>query len=204
MVGAIVVLSLTGYWLHHPFFAPAPPVPGADPGSTLATVRFVHELAGVALIAALLVRVYWAFAGNRYARFTALLPLTPEQRRQLRETLSYYLLRRGPPHEVGHNPLAGMSYILLWLGFLGAILTGLDLYAWLLRAEPWTTIFGWWWKLIPIQDVRLIHFILMWLILAFAVHHIYSAVLFDREMRNGEISSIITGWKADYGEEDDR
>ena len=32
--------------------------------------------------------------------------------------------------------------------------------------------------------------------IAFAIHHVYSAVLYDIEERNGELSSIITGYKA--------
>ena len=37
----------------------------------------------------------------------------------------------------------------------------------------------------------------MFLYIAFAIHHVYSAVLYDIEERNGELSSIITGYKAD-------
>jgi Ni/Fe-hydrogenase 1 B-type cytochrome subunit len=55
----------------------------------------------------------------------------------------------------------------------------------------------------PIQDIRLIHFLLMFWFLAFAVHHLYSAFLIDVEERNGELSSMITGWKLDEGEERD-
>ena len=43
----------------------------------------------------------------------------------------------------------------------------------------------------------------MFWFIAFAVHHIYSAVLIDLEERNGELSSMITGWKIDNSEEDD-
>ena len=79
-----------------------------------------------------------------------------------------------------------------------SILTGLSLFSWILDRPPWTTLFGWTWSLMGIQHIRLVHFLLMFAFIAFAVHHVYSAVLVDREERNGELSSIVTGWKLDY------
>ena len=48
-----------------------------------------------------------------------------------------------------------------------------------------------------IQQVRLLHFLMMFVFVAFMVHHVYSVILFDIEERNGEISSMFTGYKAD-------
>jgi Ni/Fe-hydrogenase 1 B-type cytochrome subunit len=36
---------------------------------------------------------------------------------------------------------------------------------------------------------------IMWLLLGFAVHHVYSAVLMDAEERTGILISILTGYK---------
>ncbi len=44
--------------------------------------------------------------------------------------------------------------------------------------------------------MRLVHDIIMYLIIAFTVHHVYSAVLIDLEERSGLVSSIVTGWKS--------
>jgi Ni/Fe-hydrogenase 1 B-type cytochrome subunit len=74
IVAALVVLSVTGYYIHHPFLAGAGG-PG-HPGFTMGLVRFLHEATGFVFTAAVLARVYWAFAGNRYARWRALLPIT--------------------------------------------------------------------------------------------------------------------------------
>jgi Ni/Fe-hydrogenase 1 B-type cytochrome subunit len=46
-----------------------------------------------------------------------------------------------------------------------------------------------------VQGVRLIHHLLMWAILGFVVHHVYSALLVDHVERNGLMSSIFTGFK---------
>jgi Ni,Fe-hydrogenase I cytochrome b subunit len=88
--------------------------------------------------------------------------------------------------------------------FIITILTGLSLYAWILRRPPWTTLFGWTWSLLSVPEIRLVHFFLMFLYIAFAIHHVYSAALFDIEEHNGELSSIVTGSKAnllDVGDE---
>ena len=51
------------------------------------------------------------------------------------------------------------------------------------------------------RDVRAsssgsLHFLLMFVLRRVCVHHVYSAVLFDVEEHNGELSSIVTGYKA--------
>jgi len=87
------------------------------------------------------------------------------------------------------------------------IVTGLTLYTqvrgkWLLG---W--LFGWIPGVIDIQHIRLVHFCIMFAFFAFAIHHVYSAVLVSWEERNGLIESIFTGYKfvpkAELQEEDD-
>jgi Ni/Fe-hydrogenase 1 B-type cytochrome subunit len=190
--GALV----TGYYVDHPFFSG-----GGGPGHarfTMATIRFIHEMLGFTFIAAVLFRIYWAFVGNRYAHWRALLPVTKTQRRELRETVAFYAFRRVHiPRTNGHNQLAGMAYVFLYIGFILTALTGLGLFAWVIRRPPWTTLFGWTWGVMSIPALRLLHFLLMFLYIAFAIHHVYSAILVDVEERNGELSSMITGYKAD-------
>jgi Ni/Fe-hydrogenase 1 B-type cytochrome subunit len=196
IVVTLVVLSVTGYYIYDPFF-PGSGQPG-HPGFTMGEMRFIHEVAGFVFITAVLARIYWSFVGNRYAHWRALLPITKAQRRDLRHTLRFYLfLRRDPPHGNGHNPLAALSYIGLYIGFILSILTGLGLFAWVIRTPPWTTLFGWTWSVMSVPALRLLHFLLMFAFWAFAIHHVYAAALFDVEEHNGELSSIITGYKTD-------
>ncbi len=196
IVLAVIVLSFTGYYIYHPFFSGSGG-PG-HPGFTMATVRFIHEVAGFVFIVAVLFRIYWAFVGNRYAHWRGLLPITPAQRRDLREMVRYYSYRRPDPAPTnGHNPLAGMAYVLLYALFAVSILSGLGLFAWVSRIPAWRTLFGWTWSVLPIEQLRLVHFFLMFLFIGFAIHHVYSSVLFDVEEHNGELSSMVTGYKAD-------
>jgi Ni/Fe-hydrogenase 1 B-type cytochrome subunit len=195
IVLALIVLSFTGYYIHHPFLSGSGG-PGY-PGFTMGTIRFIHEVTGFVFVAAVLFRVYWAFVGNRYAHWRGLLPVTAAQRHGLREALRYYFYRRRRPVPTnGHNPLAGVSYVLLYVFFAMSILSGLGLFAWVSRIPAWRTLFGWTWSVLPIEQLRLLHFLLMFVFATFAVHHVYSAVLFDLEEHNGELSSMVTGYKA--------
>ena len=49
--------------------------------------------------------------------------------------------------------------------------------------------------LVPLQTIRLIHHLIMWLIVAFLIHHVYSAMLLDRVEASGVNSSIFSGFK---------
>ena len=81
----------------------------------------------------MLARIYWAFVGNRYARWRG---AAADHRAQRREPAPHArattLLRREPPRGNGHNPLAGISYMGLCIGFWLSILTGLGLFAWVI------------------------------------------------------------------------
>ena len=203
VVFALIILSVTGFYIYDPFLGGSG-MPG-HPGYVMGTMRFVHETAGFVFIAAVLFRIYWGFVGNRYVRWRGMLPITKGQRRSLRDVIRFYaFLDNRPPRVNGHNALAGLAYIVLYLGFIVTILTGLGLYAWILRRPPWTTLFSWTWSVMSVPELRLLHFFLMFIYGAFAVHHIYSATLFDIEEHNGELSSIVTGSKAnllDVGDE---
>ena len=46
------------------------------------------------------------------------------------------------------------------------------------------------------QGLRLPHHMVMWLLIGFAIHHVYSAWLMDVKERGGVMSSIFGGYKA--------
>lgn len=200
IVLALIVLSFTGYYIFHPFLAGGGTT--GDPGFTMGWMRFVHECAGFVFTAAVLLRVYWAFVGNRFATWRALLPITRAQRRDLRGTIAFYALRRRhPPPANGHNPLAALAYLAVYFLFALSIISGFGLFAWVSRISAWQTLFGWTYSVLPIAQLRVVHFVLMFVFGAFAIHHVYSAVLVDLDERNGELSSIVTGYKSDVLEQ---
>jgi Ni/Fe-hydrogenase 1 B-type cytochrome subunit len=197
LVVSIGVLSVTGVYLTHPFLSPAtgPDVPAT--AFTMGTIRAVHITAGWVFTVVLLARTCWAFRGNRWARWDQLLPVSRYRRALLRPSVEYYLFRRREaPPVIGHNPLAGATYLVLFLMFAYQAFTGFALEALVNPAGLMWTLTGWIFRFVPIPDVRLSHYLVMWLTWCFIIHHVYSAWMVDREERSGEISSIISGWKS--------
>jgi Ni/Fe-hydrogenase 1 B-type cytochrome subunit len=187
-VFAILALSVTGYYIGNPILG----------GSTylMAWMRGVHRILAYVFIASIALRTYWAFAGNQWATWRSLVPyLNKIGRKGVRETLGYYLfLNRTPPFDLGHNPLAGPAYSFVVLMMFVQIVTGFALQS--LGGAGWRHVaFGWVFSLMSAQAVRLTHHMIMWLILGFAVHHVYSAILVDAEERTGILTSIFTGYK---------
>jgi len=185
---AILVLSGTGFYIGDPIFGGSV--------SLMAWVRGVHRISAYVFVSSVLLRTYWAFAGNEWASWRALFPyLTAEGRRQMARTFLYYtFLRRRPPGGLGHNPLAGIAYAAVVALMVAEIFTGFALQS--LGGGGWRrALFGWIFSLISLQGVRLVHHMIMWLLLGFAVHHVYSSVLMDAEEKNGLLSSIVTGYK---------
>ena len=66
---------------------------------------------------------------------------------------------------------------------------------------------GWIPRLINIQNLRLIHFFLMFVFIAFGIFHVHLCLLVSRAEKRGLMDSIFTGYKiipVDELEEDDR
>jgi len=163
----------------------------------MGTMRSVHLYASVVFTLAALVRVYWAFAGNSYARWSELIPVSRQRWRSFKQALLFYtFLSRESVDYLGHNALAGLTYAGIFGVYFVMMATGFALYT--VYAEPSSPmqLFGF---LIPLfnglQVARLIHHIGMWLILIFAVAHVYFPVLYSIVERNGVFDSIFSGYK---------
>jgi Ni/Fe-hydrogenase 1 B-type cytochrome subunit len=192
---SIGILTVTGIYIATPFLGTTGP---ASNQYLMGTMRFIHFVTAFVFTASVLFRIYWAFVGNKYARWHQFLPVTAARRRGARRMIAYYVFaRRNPPDEVGHNSLAGITYMVVFALFLLQIITGFALFS--LPFEQgtfWPTVFGWIVVTFGTQPVRLVHDIIMWLFLAFTIHHVYSSILIDSEEHSGLVSSIVTGFKS--------
>jgi Ni/Fe-hydrogenase 1 B-type cytochrome subunit len=54
---------------------------------------------------------------------------------------------------------------------------------------------GWIPRIVDIQYIRTFYYFVMFLFMAFVVHHVYSAVLVSMEQKNGLMEAIFKGWK---------
>ncbi len=194
---SIVVLCVTGYFIAYPL----PSVGGeASDHFLMGTFRWIHFIAGYVFAIAFLVRIYWAFVGNRYARELFVLPVhRAEWWKDLIHEVKYYSFLTRKSHKIlGHNPLAQTA---LWFFNVALtvflILTGFALYGEGLGQGSWADRwFGWvtvW--LGSSLDVKMWHLLSMWLLLVFVVIHIYMAVRADIMDRETSISTIIGGWR---------
>jgi Ni/Fe-hydrogenase 1 B-type cytochrome subunit len=194
MVLAIFVLAATGFYLGGPFVS----VPGeARDHFFTGTVKAVHLYAGIALVLALVSRMFWLFTGNRFARLPQFIPVSGERRRSFVETIKFYLfLRLREPDNVGHNPVAGLAYLIVWGLCLVSIATGLALYGSSAAVDsPLRAFAGLAGVLGGLQTTRWIHHAIMWLLLGFMMHHVASALLVSSMDRNGLMGSIFSGYK---------
>ncbi len=194
---SIGVLSVTGYYIGDPFVIARSEAYG---GYLMGWMRFIHAVAAFVFTLSVLARIYWAFAGNRYARWSEWIPVRRERLAGMLEVWVYYtygfLRGRAYPTSVGHNPLAGFSYLWLYLFFVLQILSGFALRSAGYPSGLWRTTFGWILVVFGTQTIRLVHHLLMWVMIAWAVHHVYSAILVDTEEKSGLISSMFTGYKS--------
>ncbi len=186
--GSVAVLTVTGGYIADPFFF------GADE-RTMGVVRSIHMLFAFIFVASGILRTYWLFVGNRFSNWRAFFPHSRHQFREMGHQTGWYVFARSEvPTVLGHNALAAGTYIIVFGLFLLQTFTGFALAA-VHGTEPWATLFGWLTTGLGVQTVRLIHHLLMWAIIAFMIHHIYSALLVDHFERNGLMSSIFSGNK---------
>lgn len=191
MVLSLTVLTVTGFYMHHPFLVATSPR-----AWVMGTARFVHELFGFILISVVIVRFYWFFVGNQWSHWRAWVPLKRDQWRSIYSMVLYYTFRRREPFpEVGHNSLATASYLVVMFLLLVECVTGLVLYSVVRGSHLLTLLVGWIPRIVDIQYIRATHYFVMFLFIAFMIHHVYSAVLVSMEERNGLMESIFTGWK---------
>jgi Ni/Fe-hydrogenase 1 B-type cytochrome subunit len=191
----ILVLVFTGLYIHYPFTG-TPPV---DHPFVMGKVRYVHYFTGIIFLTSILLRVVWAFVGNKYASFkTFYNPFNVKDRKYIVSYLKYYcFLEKKPPHVLTHNPMAQYAYIGIFLVFLYQIFSGFALWAQYNPEGTLYSIFGFMFGIMSNQWVRFLHFFGVFIVGLFLMAHIYAAVLVDFRTHAGDISSIFSGWKAD-------
>jgi Ni/Fe-hydrogenase 1 B-type cytochrome subunit len=191
IIATIISLSITGYYMHAPYNAP-----GGHSSYVMGTMRFVHIVSAFFFTGAVLLRLLWFFLGNQWANWRQFIPTTKERWQGLKATGKYYTFRAWSPIPyVGHNPLAGAAYAVVYAMAIVEIITGLVLYSKTLGSSTLNFFVGWIPRIIDIQWLREIHFLIMFGFWAFFIHHIYTAILVAVEEQNGIMESIFSGYK---------
>jgi Ni/Fe-hydrogenase 1 B-type cytochrome subunit len=191
---AIVILSVTGLYIGHPVMTVRGP---AGQWFVMGWMKVIHAYAAYLFIGAVLVRVIWMFTGNKYSHWDKFIAVNRTRRRGLMPIVLFYVfLRDRPPGYVGHNPAAATAYALVFGLYFLAIATGLVMRGASAGGDSAIHWFGTWAPLFGgLQTTRWIHHIVMWLLLGFTVHHVYSAVLIAMVEKTGTLDSIAAGYK---------
>ncbi len=188
---SIAALSITGFYIGAPFIHAT-----KENQFIMAQMRFIHFVSAYVFTLGFLIRIYWWFVGNKYARLDQFVPVSGERWKNLVETALFYaFLRRDLPRSTGHTGLAGITYFIVFLIFIVSILTGFALYAESHVGGFWKLMGGWLFSIMSTGTVRLIHHITMWLLIPFVIVHVYISVHNNLIEKNGLVMSIFTGYK---------
>jgi Ni/Fe-hydrogenase 1 B-type cytochrome subunit len=194
----IVVLAVTGYLIGSP---PATTPGEASENFLMGYIRFAHFAAAYVFAVAFLGRLYWAFAGNAYARELFVLPFADRTWwcGLLHELRWFLFLEKAPHKHLGHNPLAQLAmFVMFTLSSAFMIVTGFALYSEGAGKDSWQdALFGWviaW--LGQSQDVHTWHHLVAWVIVWFIIAHVYVAIREDRLSRQSMLKTITTGWRS--------
>ncbi len=193
---AVAVLIATGFYIGNPVFRPSADEPQR---MLMGTVRNVHFVAAVIFTLNGLARAYWFFAGHTYRQWFRFHIWRADFWKEAWWKLKDYLSLRYEDYELhtlGHNTLASLTYVIV---FLIASVMGITGFAMRGQIDPGGflgTLFGW---VTPLlgggSNVRFVHRLGMWLIIAFIIHHVAFVFYLEVLREKGMLSSMISGLK---------
>jgi len=204
-VVCLITLSFTGYYIGNPYIHNVHPFfyGVLKDQWVMGWMRLIHFSTAYVFAMSVLLRIYWGFAGNRYARLSAMVPYSKERLKDFWQDLRFYLLLSSPhPAAVGHSATAGLTYVALDLGYLVSILTGFALMSQSHVGSFWYVVGGWILPYFPVQYVRLTHHVMMWFLIVFPIVHLYIGWMTDLVQENCVMSSIFSGHKTCCREEE--
>ena len=117
--GCITVLAITGLIIANP---PAlMSTAEAVDSYWFGTVRMIHFITAYIFLLNYIGRIYWAFKGNYYSNWRRFFPFSKKARSNIKYVLKVDILLQNEEKEVlnnisvGHNYLASLSYVVLFL-----------------------------------------------------------------------------------------
>jgi len=165
--------------------------------------RFIHFASAYVVFFNFLFRVYWGFVGNQFARWSNFFPVNKEQWLDLWETIRIDILQLKLKGKIsiGHNYLASLTYIGLFIIFLFQVVSGFALYS--SMSESFIPkLFTW---IVPLMggdgNVREWHHMFMWAFVVFSIIHVYLIFYHDYVEGRGDMSSMLGGWKFEKDKE---
>lgn len=196
---ALTLLIITGLLISHP-----PAILSAKEASGqfwFGYLRKIHFISAYLMVAVMIMRVYWAFKGNKYASWKTFVPFNKKGFSGIWYTIKHdVFLQNEKEHNdnnihVGHNEIAAVSYIVMFVLAIVMVFTGFGLYS---DNSTWffPKMFAW----VPEflggdMNTRVIHHFTMWGFILFVFVHVYLVFYHDWLEGRGESSAMISGYK---------
>jgi len=152
-----------------------------------------HRITGYAMLALLLFRLIWGFAGSSTSRFAAFVPWP---KRALRYVLA--LLRHRPMHYLGHNPLGAALIFAMLLAVAAQAVAGLFTTDDVLAQGPLHDRVPAWLA----DRMGIYHAKGLWIALALAAVHVVANLVYHFVMKDRLITAMVTGDKPALDYED--
>lgn len=189
MVLSIITLVVTGMYINSPWTNTTLEGSVSFP---MATMRYWHFLAGYLFSAAIAVRVFLLFFGNKHERIWDFLLVTPRNIKSAFTTIRLYnYLSDKHDERAGHNAMAGTSYIVTIIAAVFQLIAGF--YLLFPESVTWQgigdAVYG------NQQQGRFVHHLLMWYFILFAFTHVYIVIWNENKSPEGVISSMFSGVK---------
>ncbi len=192
---SVITLVITGFYIANPSFYFGRGE--AYQAFAMADMRYYHFMAAMFMIASLLSRFYLSFTASCNKDMKQFFP-TPKNIVNAITLAVYFTTGHGKHKSYRFvNPLGGMGIFMMSVLFFLMVITGFLMY---LPAENPNTF---WYKtsfsitasLGGLQQVRLLHHTMMFVIIALVTIHVYMQIWKNTMFTESDISSIIAGYK---------
>jgi len=172
-------------------------------------VKEWHSWLGHVFMITLSLRIIWGFAGNKYARFSDILPMKSWQWQAIGHNIKWYLsgFRGRAAHAIGHDPLAAVFYSVLFVVLISQALTGMLLSGADFNTFPGTLFTAGMSEaaLEGLEDtLEELHEAGFLFILFFIAAHLIGLVAHELKEKTGLLTSMVNGKKCLPREDADR
>lgn len=172
-------------------------------------VKEWHAYLGHVFLVTLALRIIWGFIGNKYARWSDILPLKSWQWQAIGHNIKWYLsgFKGRAAKAIGHDPLAALFYTVLFIVLISQAFTGILLSGAEFNTFPGTLFTGGMGEgaLEELEEVlEELHEAGFLFIIFFIAAHLAGLIAHELKEKTGLLTSMVNGKKCLRREDVDR
>jgi Ni/Fe-hydrogenase 1 B-type cytochrome subunit len=192
LVISMIAFTVTGLYIGNPYILAL-----SSKQYIMGTMRFIHFVVGYLFLMIIIVRIYWSLVGNKYAHISGWFPFTGKKIGEMGREIKCYALmsNKSGCEDSGHTALGGLVMLFIFLVFFFEIVSGFAMYSVTHSGAIWTILGGWLLNVMLLPTIKLWHHLCMYVIIAFTIIHVYTAIFLNSIEGNGLLESIFTGYK---------